>query len=235
MKPENQRYFAELIGTFALVFVGAGSVIADYLTGGAVGLLGIALAHGLILMAMIYALGNTSGAHFNPAVTTAFVFAGKMKPKTGAYYILFQLLGSLIAGFALLALFPFAPSPIHLGSPALNADLGVKFAIGTLIEIILTFFLVFVVFAVAMDKRNSTPMIGLAIGFTLALGILVGGGFTGAALNPARAFGPAIVSQFFTNQLVYWIGPIVGGLAAASLYTNAFMPRQQKTLPQKKK
>lgn len=235
MKPENQRYFAELIGTFALVFVAAGSVVADYLTGGAVGFLGTALAPGLVLMAMIYALGNVSGGHFNPAITTAFVFAGKMKPKTGAYYVLFQLLGAVIAGFALLAVFPFAPSPIHLGAPSLNADAGVTFIIGTLIEIVLTFFLVFVVFAVAMDKRNSTPMIGLAIGFTLTLGIIVGGKFTGGALNPAVAFGPAIVSQFFTNQLVYWIGPIIGGLAAASLYTSAFMPRQQKIMPQKKK
>ncbi len=228
MKPELQRYFAEMIGTFALVFIGAGSVVANALTGGGVGLVGIALAHGLVLMSMIYALGNVSGAHFNPAVTTAFVFARKLKLETGVAYVLFQLLGATLAGIALLAVFPSVPSAVHLGVTDLNADAGITFTIGTLIEILLTFFLVFTIFAVALDKKNTTPVIGLAIGLVLTFDILVGGAFTGAAMNPARAFGPAIASSYFPlHHLVYWIGPIVGALAAAVVYTSIFMPENK--------
>lgn len=238
MKPETQRFVAEMIGTFALVFIGAGAVLANSFSGGMVGLLGIALAHGLVLMAMVYSLGNVSGAHFNPAVTLAFVFAEKMKLKTGLGYILFQLIGSVLAAVALLAVFPSTAIYEGLGAPALAA--GVGFSAGTLFEIMLTFFLVFTVFAVALDKKNTTPFIGFAIGMALAIGIIVGGAFTGGALNPARAFGPAMVSEFlqtgllnpsegfWVEQAVYWVGPIVGGLAAALVYLNVFLPEEKK-------
>ena len=121
MNHQNQRYFAELIGTFSLVFVGAGAVIANTLTGGAVGLLGIALAHGLILMAMIYALGNTSGAHFNPAVTLAMVFSQKMRAKTGLAYIVFQLIGSILAAMALYVVFQTTPMAGRVEAPSKGA------------------------------------------------------------------------------------------------------------------
>lgn len=227
MKPEIQRYFAELIGTFVLVFAGAGAVIANSATNGAVGVVGIALAHGIALMSMVYVFGNLSGAHINPAVTIAFLFARKIKLETAVGYILFQLAGSVLAGIALLAVFPLAPSTAYLGVPALNTSAGMTSSLGAGIEAVLTFFLVFTVFGLALDKKNSTPMVGLAVGLVLALGLIVGGPFTGAALNPARWFGPAMVSQYFSNWWVYIVGPIVGALVAAVVYLDAFMPESR--------
>lgn len=222
-----EKYFAELIGTFALVFFGAGAVIVNSITGGEPGLLGIALAHGLTLMAMIYVFGSISGTHINPAVTTAMVAAKKMKPTEGIFYIASQLIGATLAGAGLMVIFPKAPSSIALGTTMLNEVFGITFSVGILIEVILTFFLVLTIFALVFDKRNETPFAGFAIGMVLAFSILLGGPLTGGALNPARAFGPAIVSGFFENQLVYWIGPIIGGILAALVYTNLFL-REKK-------
>jgi len=223
MQKDYQKYLAELIGTFALVFVGAGAVVVNAITGGDLGLLGIALAHGFTLMAMIFVFGNISGTHINPAVTVAMVVARKMKVKEGVFYIFSQLVGAIIAGFALFIIFPKAPASIALGTTMLNEVFGITFSVGILIEIILTFFLVLTIFALVFDKRNSTPFAGFAIGMVLAFSIMIGGPLTGAALNPARAFGPAIVSQFFSNHLVYWIGPIVGAIMAALFYKNYFL------------
>jgi len=228
MRKDFQKYLAELIGTFALVFIGAGSVIVNAITGGELGLLGIALAHGLTLMAMVYVFGNISGTHINPAVTIAMVFARKMKAKEGLFYIISQLTGALIAGFGLFIIFPKAPESIALGTTMLNEVFGITFSVGILVEIILTFFLVLTIFALVFDRRNQTPVAGFAIGMVLSFGIMVGGPLTGAALNPARAFGPAVVSQFFTNHLVYWIGPIIGGILAALLYTSVFLDEKRK-------
>jgi len=230
-----QRYAAELIGTFALVFIGAGAVIANALTDGGLGILGIALAHGLVLLAMIYAVGNVSGAHINPAVTLAFVATRKLPLKTGIYYIIFQLIGASLAGLALLAAFPHVPAVINLGATDLAE--GVSFSQGVLLEAVLTFFLVFVIFGVSVDRRGISELSGLAAGLTLAFGVLIGGAFTGGALNPARAFGPAIASQYFPIQhLVYWIGPILGALAAAVLYQYFFLEgRVKPSQPRKRK
>lgn len=232
MDKSSQKYFAELIGTFVLVFIGAGSVVINSMTGTQPGLLGIAFAHGLALMAMVFVFGAISGTHINPAITVAMVAAKKMMPKEGIFYIISQLAGSVLAGIALLAVFPRAPQTVSLGTPSLNLVFGIDFSTGVLVEIILTFLLALTVFALTQDKRNSTPVAGLVIGMVLAFSIIVGGPLTGAALNPARAFGPAIVSGNYANQLVYWIGPIIGALLAATLYSGIFL---NERAPQEKK
>jgi len=215
---------AEVIATFALVFVGAGAVIADSITNGALGLVGIALAHGLVLMSMIYAVGNVSGAHINPAVTIALLAAKNISAKKAVWYIAAQLFGAAIAGFLLLALFPSALASVHLGLPVLGNGFGVLR--GTLLESVLTFFLVFTIFGAAVDKKAQTGLHGVAIGLVLTFDILVGGAFTGAAMNPARAFGPAIASNYWQNQIVYWAGPIIGALAAAIVYRFGLMEKK---------
>jgi MIP family channel proteins len=215
-----ERYWkpaaAELIGTFAFFFVGAGAIVANQYSGGAVGLLGIALAHGLVLSIMVSVFGATSGGHFNPAVTLGFLATRRISATLAAIYILAQLVGGTLSGLALRAVFQsHIWQPVHLGTPALGP--GVSFGTGVLLEAILTFFLLLAVFGTAVDAR--APRIGgFGIGLTVMVDILVGGPVTGAAMNPARAFGPALASGYWTNQLVYWIGPIVGGVIAALVY-----------------
>lgn len=228
MQKNSQKFFAELIGTFVLIFIGAGSVVVDAITGGSVGLLGIAFAHGLALMAMVFVFGAISGTHINPAITIAMLATKKISPKEAGYYILAQLIGAILAAVGLLIIFPKAPSTIALGTTMLNDLFGITLTIGILVETILTFFLALTVFALTQDKRNTTPFAGFAVGMVLAFSILVGGPLTGGALNPARAFGPAFVSGFFENQLVYWVGPIVGALLAAFLYQAIFLNEKKK-------
>lgn len=215
-----KAWIAELIGTFALVFVGAGAVIATANYNAGFGILGVAFAHGLVLMSMIFAVGRISGAHVNPAVTISMVATGKQKIESGAAYVIFQLIGASLAGFLLLFLFPSGMAS-HLGVPDVATGFGLLPAI--LLEAILTFFLVWTIFATAVDEKNPKAIAPLAIGLVLTFDILVGGAFTGAAMNPARALGPAIASGFWATQFVYWIGPIIGGLIAAFLYQGLFL------------
>jgi MIP family channel proteins len=209
---------AELVGTFAFFFIGAGSIVASTYAGysGAAALIGIALAHGLILSIMISVFGATSGGHFNPAVTLGFLSTRRIKPDLAAIYIVAQLVGGTLSGLALRAVFPeTAWRPAHLGTPYLAP--GVSFGTGVLVEAILTFFLLLAVFGTAVDAR--APKIGgFGIGLTVMVDILVGGPLTGASMNPARTFGPALAGGFWQNDLVYWIGPIIGGVIAALLY-----------------
>ncbi len=200
---------AEFIGTFALILVGAGSVVLN------AGLVGIALAHGLVIFTMGTSFGKTSGGHFNPVVTLAVFIAGKINRQKAVEYVIVQLLGAAVAGLVLLYLFGNVAS---LGTPALGSE--VDFTKGIFVEAILTFFLVTVILNTAVyDNALLAP---LAIGLTLTLDILFGGPLTGAAMNPARAFGPAIASGNWANQLVYWIGPIIGSIVAflTSKYIN---------------
>ncbi len=222
---------AEFIGTFALVFIGAGAVCADsYLINvqGAFvgfGLLGIALAHGLVLAIAVSTTGHISGGHINPAVTAGFLVTGRITRTLGVLYIVSQLVGAIIAGMLLRAIFPEgAWQPVNLGTPALSTD--VSSWSGVLLELILTFFLVFTVFAVAVDERAPKNIYGFAIGLVLTMDILAGGPLTGAAMNPARAFGPALVSGFWENHLIYWLGPLLGGMAAALLYNYALLKKE---------
>ena len=212
---------AEAIGAFTLIFAGAGAIIVNEATKGSVGLLGIALAHGLAIGVMVSALGAVSGGHFNPAVTCGFLAAKRMPGGRGLSYIIAQLVGAVVAALVLKAAYPAeAAAAVQLGTPGLMS--GVSFWAGALLEAIGTFFLVMVVFGTAVHPQ--APRIGgLAIGLTITMDILAFGPLTGAAVNPARAFGPALVSGAWADHLVYWIGPIVGGLVAGGFYAGAYL------------
>jgi MIP family channel proteins len=207
---------AELIGTFAFVFIGAGSIITNTLTHGAIGLLGIALAHGLALAIVITIFAATSGGHINPAVTIGFLITRRIAPLLGILYIVAQLVGATLAGLLLQAIYPQVVwQAAQLGTP--NLAPGVSFGTGVLVEAVLTFFLLLAVFGTAVDPR--APKIGgFGIGLTVLVDILMGGALTGAAMNPAIAFGPALAGGFWQNDLVYWIGPIIGAVIAALIY-----------------
>lgn len=219
---------AELVGTFAFFFIGAGSIVATTYqhVGGAAALLIVALAHGLILSIMVSVFGATSGGHLNPAVTLGFLATRRIKADLAAVYILAQLIGGTLSGLALRAIFAASVwQPTHLGSPALAP--GVPAGTAVLLEAILTFFLLLAVFGTAVDAR--APKIGgFGIGLTVGVDILVGGPLTGAAMNPARAFGPELASGYWGNWWVYWVGPIVGGVLAALLYEYVIL-REQKS------
>jgi MIP family channel proteins len=207
---------AEMIGTFAFVFLGAGSVVANTLSHGALGTVGVALAHGLALALVISIFGATSGGHINPAVTIGFLVTGRIKVGRAALYILGQLIGAVLAGLVLRGIFPAMDwQSAMLGTPALGS--GVSAGTGVVVEIILTAFLVFAVFGTAVDPR--APKIGgFGIGLMVMVDILAGGVLSGAAMNPARAFGPALAGGYWTNQWIYWVGPIIGAIIAALIY-----------------
>jgi MIP family channel proteins len=212
--------FAEAIGTFLFFFVGAGSIIViDYQAannGTGAGLVGVALAHGLVLAVLVSAFGAISGGHFNPAVTFGVWIAGRIDGQRAVWYVIAQLVGSVIAGLALRGVFADQVwQPSHLGTPGLGAGVGV--ITGVAVEAILTLVLLFTVFGTAVDPR--APKIGgLAIGLAIAADILMGGPLTGAAMNPARWFGPAVASGFLDNAIVWIVGPLLGAAIAAGCY-----------------
>ena len=224
-----QKLIAEFVGTFALIFFGAGSICADQFLRssgiGGFGLLGIALAHGLAIGIMVTSLGHISGGHFNPAVTIGFWVTRKLSTVDTLAYWVAQLAGAAAAAF-LLRLLPFDVwTAVQLGTP--NLASGISRTSGMIFEGIMTFFLVFVVFATAVDPRGAFNKIaGFAIGLTITMEALFGGPFTGAALNPARAFGPALAANHWTNHGVYWIGPLAGGVAAGWLYDILFLTKE---------
>lgn len=215
-----KKALAELIGTFALVFIGAGAVIATTNYGAGFGILGVALAHGLVLMAMIAGMGAISDGHFNPAVTIAMLVTRKQKFRESTLYIIFQLIGAATAGFLLFALFPLGYAS-HLGLT--DVLVGFSLVSAVILEAVLTFFLVWTVFATAVDEKTKSNLAPVAIGLVLTFDILVGGYFTGAAMNPARAFGPALASGYFATQWVYWVGPILGAIIAGLLYQFLYL------------
>lgn len=222
-QPLWKAALAEAVGTFALIFIGAGSIIADQLSGGKVGLVGIALAHGLAIGTLVAATAHISGGHLNPAVTAGFVATRRISIGRGIVYLIAQLVGASVGGLLLTASFPEAArQAVHLGTPALGR--GVTPGIGIVVEAILTFLLVFVIFGVAVDPRGPHGIAGLMIGLVIAMDILAGGALTGGAMNPARAFGPALFSGHWANQAVYWVGPLVGGILAAWLYHGSLAP-----------
>ncbi|MBI2861436.1 MAG: aquaporin [Chloroflexi bacterium] len=218
---------AELFGAFGLIFMGAGSIIADAYTGGKVGLVGIALAHALVLGVVVSATMHLSGGHINPAVTLSFMTTGRIGVGPGIAYIVAQLIGATLAGLMLLVVFPSnVYQKVSLGATLLAPEIG--FWTGVLIEAVLTFFLVFTVFATAVDPRGPKSIAGFGIGLVLAFDILAAGPLTGASINPARTFGPALAGGYWANHLVYWIGPIVGGVVAALIYELAFVKPEER-------
>lgn len=228
---DNYRpYIAEALGTFALIFIGAGSVCADHVlrqNGGAgIGLLGISIAFGLAVATMVYALGYISGCHINPAATIAFWVTKRIEANKAVFYIGSQLIGAVAGGYLLGVLFPQAIAPVHLGATSLGK--GVTLTQGMLMEFIITFLLVLVIFATAVDQRAPRGFAGLAIGIVMLFGVMVGGPITGGSMNPARTFGPAVASGFFENHLVYWVGPILGGIAAGLLYDRVFAENRRR-------
>ncbi|HEY7464612.1 MAG TPA: aquaporin [Candidatus Limnocylindria bacterium] len=217
----NAALVAEAVGTFLFFFVGAGSVIlATHAGADGPGLVGIAFAHGLALAVLVSAFGSISGGHFNPAVTVAVRLAGRIEWTKAAGYVVAQLIGAAAAGYLLSVVMPVqAATDSALGTPALGEGMGVASAI--VIEAVLTLLLVLTVFGTAIDPR--APKIGgLAIGLAVAADVLMGGPLTGAAMNPARWFGPALASQTWDNWYVWWIGPLLGGIVAAVLYRYFF-------------
>lgn len=210
---------AELIGVFALIVIGAGSVCLLGLPNSPQNLVGIAIAHGLVIAVMICALGHISGAHFNPAVTVAMISVKKIEPPLAVAYILAQLAGSVAGAYVLKEIFaPGVAAVTHLGTTAPAhgfTDMATFY-----LETILTFFLVLVIFGSAVDKRGANIICPLAIGGTVCLDILFGGPLTGASMNPAKTLGPAIMSGMWKAHWAYWAGPILGGVLAAQIYTH---------------
>lgn len=230
-------YVAEAIGTFALTFIGAGAILTTSFTGGEPGLVGIAIAHGLILAIVVSATMNISGGHINPAVTVAMLFTGRIKPPRALGYIVSQLVGAGIAGFILLAVFKSmgpegaaAIADCKLGTPALSGLIAPW--MGLIVEIVLTFLLVFAIFGTAVDPR--APKIGgFGIGLTVCADILMGGPLTGAAMNPARTFGTLLgglgdTADLWSQHWVYWLGPVTGALLAAFVYDKFIMEHPAK-------
>ncbi|HEY8377042.1 MAG TPA: aquaporin [Nannocystis sp.] len=222
--PIWQRALAEAIGTFALIFIGVLAVTAGdvaVLPEGTVNLASIAFAHGLVIAVMVAALAAISGGHFNPAITLGFVVTGRMDVGTGAVYWLSQLVGGAVAAFILAAV--IGADAVAAGTPALAPTIPA--GAGIVLEAIASFFLVFVVFGTAVDERAPASIFPFAIGLTITLDIMAIGPSTGAAVNPARAFGPALASGAWDHQLVYWIGPLIGGALAGWVMHYAFLTR----------
>jgi aquaporin TIP len=228
-RPMTQRLLAEVVGTFTLIFIGAGSIVAASEAGlgvGGAGLITVALAHGLAIGVMVSAVGHVSGGHFNPAVTVGAWVARRMTTGAAVAYVVAQIAGGLLGALTLRLVLPgSAWDPVTLGTPLVTPGIADWQAIA--IEAILTFLLVWVVFATALDPEGSFGKIaGLAIGFTIAMDVMMGGPFTGAAMNPARSIGPAVVSGELTGVWVYILGPVIGGTVAALLYDLGIMRRQ---------
>lgn len=227
-KTLSQRLLAEFVGTLTLIFVGAGSIIAASLGQQGAGLVTVAIAHGLAIATMVSALGHVSGAHFNPAVTIGVWIAQKIRSSDALAYIGTQLAGAAAGAALLRVAIPetvWRQPGINLGTPGIPG--GISNGQAVLIEAMLTFFLVWVVFATAVDTEGAFSKIaGLAIGFVVMMDIMMGGPFTGAAMNPARHFGTAVVSWTWKSWWVWWIGPVAGGIVAAALYDGVIMRRK---------
>lgn len=216
--------FAEIVGTFGLVYIAG--LVALQADAGELGLLGVSIANMLVLTFMVYFAGPISGAHFNPAVTIGFIVTQRMEALQGLLYIVSQLIASIIAGILLLftagdLLLDAAADKSVLGFPQL--DNNYSLIEGFAIEIILTFFLVFVYWVVTVDDRAPSSVYGFAIGGAVGFGILAGGPITGAAMNPARVLGPMIVAFQFDGIFLYILGPIIGAIIAAFLYYYVFL------------
>jgi MIP family channel proteins len=224
-----QKLFAEFLGTFALVFFGAGAVCIDFQlrSSGGLGLLGVALASGLAFAIMVAALGHISGGHFNPAITIGYWVTRRLSTLDSLAYWAAQLLGAAVAGFFLKLVIPEdIATNVFLGTPELMRDFP-RWS-GMALEGVATFFLVLVVFATVVDEQGTfRSSAAFAMGLTIALGILVAGPLTGGALNPARAFGPALASNHWLNWGIYWVGPLGGGFLAALLYDSLYLRKPE--------
>ena len=208
----GRRCLAEAFGTFALVFAGCGAIVVNSERGGSLGAVGIAAAFGLVIMAMVYAIGHLSGAHVNPAVTVAFVTSRHFPARDALAYIPAQAVGAVAGALALRI--AWQGTPANLGATVPSVGVGAAL----LYEFVMTAFLMFVVMAVATDTAAVGAAAAIAIGGTVALDALFGGDVTGASMNPARSFGPALVASEWTEFWIYLVAPAGGALAGAWLY-----------------
>jgi aquaporin NIP len=206
------KYIAELLGTFALVFCGTGAIVINEQSNGAVTHVGVAITFGFIVMAMIYALGEISGAHMNPAVTIAFTIAKRFQLKQVLPYIISQAIGALLASLTLKYLFPT------------NQTLGATLPAGSemqsfVLEFILTFFLMLVIINVATGSKEQGMFAGLAIGSTVLLEAMFAGPISGASMNPIRSISPALISGHTEHLWIYIVAPIAGAALAIAVFT----------------
>ncbi len=224
MNPKALRpLVAEFVGTALFVFLGVASIVVNAVSNNALGTVGISLAHGVGLAVLVTMTMSISGGHLNPAVSVSLWLAQKIDGPTLGKYVVAQLLGAVVGALLVKGLYPtMAGKVTSLGTPQLAGTLGLFEGIG--IEAVLTFVLVSAVFGTAVSAQ-APKVGGLGIGLALFVCALVGGGLTGAALNPARAFGPALVAWEWHGQAVYWFGPLLGATAAGALWKFILLPR----------
>jgi MIP family channel proteins len=218
---------AEFIGTFFLCFAGIAAILSNTpAVGAGMGIVGIALAHGLALSVAVSAFGGVSGAHFNPAVTIGMLSTRRIKLPAALSYIVVQLLGATVAALACKTIFPpEATMAANLGIP-LPASWVTPTTLITC-EAILTFLLMTAIYGTAVDERGKAVKIGgFGIGLTVTFDILAAGAVTGASMNPARSFGPALIQGDFQHHICYWIAPIIGAVLAAQVYEHVILDKK---------
>ena len=230
VNPRN--WFAEAIGTYALVFFGPLAIILSVVAFGdglsIESIIMIALAHGAAVGLMVYAFGHISGAHINPAVTIPMMITKKISVGDGIGYIIFQLIGAVVAAFSLKAILPELGAKVNFGTQGGPSELlNSSIMAGITVEIILTFFLVTVIFLTAVHKKAPAGIHGISIGGMVFLLHIVGVPLTGASMNPARTFGPAVVSGFWELHWLYWLAPIVGGIIAGVIMNYVFVNKAE--------
>ena len=207
-----RRALAEGLAAFALVFAGCGAIVANEVYASQLGAVGVALAFGLVIMVMVYATGHLSGAHINPAVTAAFTLTRHFPARDAAVYVGAQFAGALLGALVLLAIWPDKPAELGATVPTVGAGSAFVY------ELVLTAMLMFVIMAVATDTRAVGAAAAIAIGGTVGLDALFGGAVTGASMNPARSFGPAVASAEWSDFWLYVAGPVVGAGVGAVAY-----------------
>jgi len=223
-----RAWFAEAIATYALVFFGPLAIILSVVAFGdglsIESIIMIALGHGAAIGLMVYAFGHISGAHINPAVTIPMMITKKISVADGIGYIIFQLIGAVVAAFSLKAILPEIGAKVNFGTQGGPSELlNNSVMAGITVEIILTFFLVTVIFLTAVHKKAPAGIHGISIGGMVFLLHLVGVPLTGASMNPARTFGPAVVSGFWELHWLYWVAPIIGGIIAGVIMNYIFV------------
>jgi MIP family channel proteins len=212
MNTNIKNYLIELVGTFILVYA-ITSAATVYSKSGQLGVIGIGLVHAFVLTAIVFAIGYKSGAHVNPAVTVAFLITKRMRISDGIFYVIFQIIGGIIAAAVVFAIFGSSIS----SSVTLPSDGNVLRAF--ILEMVMTFTLVYIVLTTAATASNKIgPLAGLAIGLTLGFNVIFGGSISGGSLNPARSFGPALITGNLAYNWIYWIAPIIGSLIAAGIH-----------------
>lgn len=228
-----RAWLAESIGTFCLVFFGPISITLSVVAFGngqltPQAILMIAFAHGAAIGLMVYAFGHVSGGHFNPAVTLSFLATKRISVKEAIAYIVFQLIGAVVAAAANKAILPMSEQVKYGVQTGPSALIGNSVTSGLAVEIILTFFLVATIFMTVLHKKAAAGLYGFAIGGMIFLDHVIGVPLTGASMNPARTFGPALISGFWDYHWMYWVGPIVGGVIAGLIMNYVFIKKSER-------